>query len=163
MLCLSQTTGYAIKALGCLDDPAPVSRFVSGIAERTGVPRAYLAKIVNLLARQGLIVAKRGQRGGIALARPARQISLLQIVEAVEGKAWLGPCLLALDDCGTARACPTHAFWLEVRERIQQKLGETTLAEVIAARRGLPPRREAAVPVVAGGGWAKGMRGRGRT
>lgn len=151
MLCLSLTTGYAIKALACLNDRPGECLFIADVARCTGVPKPYLAKIVNSLSRQGLLWAKRGYKGGIALARPPAEITLLQIVEAVEGPEWLGPCLLALDDCGEDHACPTHEFWTDIRERIQQKLRETTLAEIIAGRqrarrrlrRGRRPERSA--------------------
>jgi len=134
MLCLSQTTGYAIKALGCLTAPGVSGQYIADVAHCTGVPRAYLAKIINSLARQGLVTARRGYRGGIALARPAADISLLAIVEAVEGKEWLGPCLLAIEECANGHHCPTHGFWLEVREQIREKLRVTSLAEVVSAR-----------------------------
>lgn len=133
MLCLSQTTGYAIKALGCLTNPGAPSCFIADVARITRVPRPYLAKIINLLARHGLVISKRGYRGGIALARPPSEISLLEVVEAVEGKDWLGPCLLAIDECAQGHDCPTHAFWNDIREQIRTKLHTTTLAEVVAA------------------------------
>ncbi len=134
MLCLSQTTGYAIKALGCLNESPGQCGLIAEIAGRTGLPKPYLAKIVNSLARKGLVAAKRGHNGGISLARRPEEISLLQIVEAVEGKEWLGPCLLALDDCTSDNTCPTHDFWLDIGGRIRRKLAETTLAEIIGAR-----------------------------
>lgn len=140
MLCLSQTTGYAIKALGCLTAPGVSGQYIADVARCTGVPRAYLAKIINSLARQGLVTARRGYRGGIALARPAAEISLLAIVEAVEGKEWLGPCLLAIEECANGQDCPTHDFWLEVREQIREKLRVTSLAEVVSARSAGAPR-----------------------
>jgi Rrf2 family protein len=139
MLCLSQTTGYAIKALGCLTAPGAPSQLIADVARCTGVPRAYLAKIFNSLARQGLVTARRGYRGGVVLARPAAEISLLAIVEAVEGKTWLGPCLLAIDECAYGHGCPTHEFWMEICEQIREKLGSTSLADVIAAGT-RPPR-----------------------
>jgi Rrf2 family protein len=143
MLCLSQTTGYAIKALGCLTAPGVEWQFIADVARCTGVPRAYLAKIMNSLARQGLVTARRGPSGGIALARPATDISLLSIVEAVEGKEWLGPCLLAIDECALGHGCPTHGFWNSMREQIREKLQLTTLAEVMAAT---PARQTVAPP-----------------
>ncbi len=135
MLSLSQTTGYAIKALGCLNDPACRCRNTPAIARRAGVPQPYLAKIVNSLARQGLVTAKRGVGGGISLARRPEEISLLQIVEAVEGKDWLGECLLGLDECSDLATCPTHDFWQRIRREITKELGKITLASIIAFRK----------------------------
>ncbi len=132
MLSLSQTTGYAIKALACLPERGAAPRQVADVARCTGIPRAYLAKLIHRLARRGLVAARRGQRGGIALARPATEISLLHIVEAVEGPAWLGHCLLGLEECRDQQECPTHDFWRETCARIREKLATTSLAAIIA-------------------------------
>ena len=134
MISLSITTGYAIKALMCLESGDCVPRHISDIAQCTGVPRAYLAKILNALSQQGLVQTKRGYRGGISLARSAEEISLLQIVEAVEGDQWLGECLLGMDTCDILTICPTHEFWARIRREITEELRQTTLASVIASR-----------------------------
>jgi len=136
MISLSITTGYAIKALMCLESGDCVPRHISDIAQCTGVPRAYLAKILNALSQQGLVQTKRGYRGGISLARRAEEISLLQIVEAVEGDQWLGECLLGMDTCDILTICPTHEFWARIRREITEELRKTTLASVIASRQG---------------------------
>lgn len=132
MLCLSQTTGYAIRALTCLPESGATPRLVADVARCTGIPRAYLAKIIHRLARCGLVRARRGHRGGIALARPAADISLLTIVEAVEGPDWLGDCLLRLEECRNQRECPTHEFWTDFCAKLRAKLAETSLAAIIA-------------------------------
>lgn len=134
MLSLSQTTGYAVKALGCLSESGGRSLRTEAIARRAVVPRPYLIKIIQSLARRQLVVAKRGIGGGISLARPAEEISLLQVVEAVEGSGWLGECLLGLDDCANLDTCPTYKFWQRTRREIVELLGRTTLAAVVAAR-----------------------------
>lgn len=133
MLSLSQTTGYAIRALACLPESGAPPRQIADVARCTRIPRAYLAKIVNRLVRQGLVSARRGHRGGIALAQPAARITLLDIVEAVEGPDWLGHCLLGLEECRNQQECPTHGFWMEICRQIRDRLGATSLAEVIAA------------------------------
>jgi len=146
MLSLSQTTGYAIKALGCLNEPDGDSRFTPEIAECARVPTAYLAKIVNALARQGLVTARRGVGGGISLTRKPEEITLLQIVEAVEGPNWIGDCLLGLDESTDLTTCPAHDFWLRIRREITEELGKTTLASVIAFKRGRRCRTAKALP-----------------
>ena len=142
MLSLSATTGYAIKALMCLEGGDCVPRHISDIARCAGVPRAYLAKILNALSQQGLVQTKRGYRGDISLARHADDISMLQIVEAVEGEAWLAECLLGMDACEALTVCPTHDFWARIRREITEELRKTTLAAVTAYKRrgGLPAK-----------------------
>jgi Rrf2 family transcriptional regulator, iron-sulfur cluster assembly transcription factor len=134
MLSLSQTTGYAIKALGCLNEPSHHCRLIADVAKCAEIPKPYLAKIINSLARHGLVSAKRGYKGGISLTRRADDISLLEIVEAVEGKEWIGACLLGLEECSDQKTCPTHAFWQRIRAEITEVLRTTTLAEIITVR-----------------------------
>ena len=94
MLCLSQTTGYAILALSCLEEGDGENWIlVKDIATCTGIPKPYLSKILHSLQGSGLIRAKRGYRGGFALARPSSRINLLEIAAAVEGASdpWSTP------------------------------------------------------------------------
>ena len=119
----------------CLESGDCVPRHISDIARRTGVPKAYLAKILNALSQQGLVQTKRGYRGGISLARSTEDISLLQIVEAVEGGQWLCDCLLGIEEFGAYTICPTHDFWARIRGEIAEQLRKTTLAALIACQR----------------------------
>ena len=129
MLSLSQTTGYAIRALSCLSHERPC--LIREIAETTGIARPYLAKIINsLLTNKGLITTRRGCHGGILLARPAEQIVLLEIVEAVEGNGWSRRCLLGMRNCDEDNLCPTHDMWAGMKGRIREALKAITLAEV---------------------------------
>lgn len=134
-MCLSQTTGYAIRALGCLGDEMCHPHLIRDVAKCSGVSKPYLAKVFNKLAINGLVVSKRGYRGGITLSRPADEITLLEIVKAVEGEKWIGSCLLGIEDCEASRMCPTSALWKRVSQEIETVLRTTTLAAVITATR----------------------------
>lgn len=131
MLCLSQSVGYAIQALTCFPDDGK-SRLVREVAEEAKVPAAYLAKLVKRLADAKIVISRRGIKGGTWLSRPAKEITLMQISEAIDGKKWLGKCLMGLKECADERACPTHEFWKVARAQIEAKLNETTLADVMA-------------------------------
>lgn len=135
MLCLSQTTGYAILALSCLEGCGERWVLAKDMAHCTGVPLPYLSKTLHALGGSGLIEAKRGYRGGFRLARPADQISLLDIAEAVEGESWSPQCLLGLEGCSDERACPTHTFWAKQREKIEAELQRRTLCDVATFER----------------------------
>ena len=130
MLSLSQTSGYAILALSCLDHAPGCWLLAKDIATRAGVPRPYLSKILHALGKAKLIRTKRGYRGGFVLARPARDIAVLDVVRAVDGDAWLGRCLLGMESCADDRACPTHAFWKTERAKIQARLARISLKDV---------------------------------
>jgi len=143
MLCLSQTTGYAIAVLAHLHGPGGEPRQLRTLARLAGVPYAYLAKRMPGLVAAGLVSSARGRGGGIRLARPPEAITLLEISEAVEARQWLGRCLLGLDSCSDERACPAHEFWKATRQRIEVTLRSTTLADVIAHDRRQARRRAA--------------------
>jgi Rrf2 family protein len=147
MMCFSHTTGYAIQALACMEGLGRQLCFVRDIAARTGVPRPYLARIMNQLAHQGIVSTKRGYRGGIALVRPASQITLLDVVKATEGDPWFGQCMLGIRECGDNKqlACPLREFWEDICQQIEQKLRATTLADVLA-RLGKGPLRKSQSP-----------------
>jgi Rrf2 family protein len=132
MLALSQTTGYAILALSCLDGCQHRWVLARDISECANIPLPYLSKLLHALTGSELVLAKRGYRGGFQLGRPAEKITLLQVAEAVEGRKWLPQCLLGLDECSDHRACPTHEFWKKQRTRIEKQLKQLTLRDVAA-------------------------------
>jgi Rrf2 family transcriptional regulator, iron-sulfur cluster assembly transcription factor len=133
MLCFTQSTGYAIQALACAAGAAGQPCLIREIAKRRGIPKPYLARVISRLARQGLIATQRGYGGGILLRRPARDLSLLEVVEAMEGKAWIGPCTLGMGDCNDQCTCPLSGVWLGLRKKVQEQLRRRTLADVVAA------------------------------
>lgn len=130
MFSLSQTAGYAIRALCCLERSG--GRWVQArqIAACAGIPKPYLSKILHALGRSELIRTKRGYRGGFVLARPAERICLLEIVEAVEGRSWQPSCVLGMAVCSDERRCPLHAFWKVERERIRAELARLSLSAI---------------------------------
>jgi len=149
MLCFSQTTGYAVRALICLDQRRDRAGLIREVAKCANIPKPYLARIINDLTYKGLVTAKRGYQGGIALARPAGDISLLQVVEAIEGPDWIAPCLLGLNDCTSHKTCPIHVFWQRVSGQLKDILSRTMLTHVMSstkrkqAHRRPSPRRVA--------------------
>jgi len=143
MLSMAKTTGYAIAAMSHLDPPGGRPVGLRDIARRARVPYAYLAKRMPGLVAAGLVRSVRGKRGGVLLARPPEEITLLQVSEAVEACQWLGRCLLGLVTCSDERACPVHNFWKDARQQIEFTLRYTTLADVVAHERRMARSRVA--------------------
>jgi DNA-binding IscR family transcriptional regulator len=75
--------------------------------------------------------AQAGYKGGVQLARLPEEITLLDLARAIDGPQDFDRCLIGLEACSDARACPAHAFWKKTREDIRDTLRRTTLAEVI--------------------------------
>lgn len=136
MLSLSTTTSYAIQALTCLANPSYSRAMIAQIAKAAEVPAPYLAKIMKRLNDAGIVISKRGFKGGIWLARPPEAITLIEVMTAVDGPEYLEGCLLGNATCSDERACPSHAFWKVTREQIRAELTGHTLADVLAFARG---------------------------
>lgn len=132
MLPLSQTTGYAVRALRCMDEPGGRPVLVEDIAEATGIPRSYLSKLVHRLAKHGLVVARRGHHGGVVLGKPSDAITLEEISEVVERGTSMQPrCFLGMLNCPGEPACPLHGFWHETLRETQRRLQEVSLADLV--------------------------------
>lgn len=78
----------------------------------------YLTKILQRMARHGLIISMRGQKGGVKLARPADDITVKDLIEAFDGLVLFYSCVLGLPGCGTMAKCPLHDQWCCVREHL---------------------------------------------
>src|SRR2546428_3660141 len=119
------------------DREAPIP--LAEIASHDGLPLAYLEHLVARLRKAGLVDSRRGSRGGYLLARPAHEIAMAEIVEALEGSIAPIECISQASDgsivCSResdpGHVCPTKLLWTRVRFAIVRTLQETTLADVI--------------------------------
>jgi Rrf2 family iron-sulfur cluster assembly transcriptional regulator len=114
-----------------MNDPACCSRQIAELARCSGVPEPYLARITLILARRGFLITKRGRTGGLTLGRASAEISLLQIVEAVEDKKWIADCLFNLEECVSQPHCPTQKLWQRIRRELTEELARITLADML--------------------------------
>lgn len=129
---LSQSVGYTATALGTIAGAGGHPLLVKEIAEACDIPAAYLAKIINALARKGIVATQRGIGGGVTLAKDPRKITLFELCEAMDDPIIQTRCFLGTANCSDARACPAHAFWTEHRARLVEFLHETTVADIAA-------------------------------
>lgn len=129
---LSQASSYATAAMGFVAAAGGKPAQVREIAESAGIPAPYLAKIVQTLAKRGLVLTQRGVGGGVTLARPAAEISLHDICEALDEPTVLKRCMLGLAQCSDERACPAHEFWAGHRDEYIGFLKQTSVADIAA-------------------------------
>ncbi|MHB8243919.1 MAG: RrF2 family transcriptional regulator [Acidimicrobiales bacterium] len=131
---------YASRALLSLalryEESAPTS--VRDIAERTALPQPYLEQILLALKGAGLVRSKRGVGGGYVLARPAGEITLGQIVSAVDGPIVMGDFGAPHENgaCGHEGHCVLLSVWSEVGDHMRQHLDSFTLADMVERARG---------------------------
>lgn len=138
MALLNNTCTYAIRAAlqVATDRPIP-GDFVSTrrIAEELDVPFAFLTKVLQGLTQNGILLSQRGAAGGVALARSADTITLLEVLAAVGGDAVFRECVLGLPACSDTTPCALHHAWRQQRASLETIFTQTTLAALAAGDR----------------------------
>lgn len=104
---------------------------IQDIAERQGVSIKYLEKLIRKLKEAGFIRSKRGPRGGHALARPASEIPMGEVVRVLEGDDSLVECRTGTDNCNRLDVCLTRRLWCEAAEAMYDRLNSFTLADML--------------------------------
>lgn len=112
------------------------------IANHRLVPHPLTRQIVSQLVKSGLVKSRLGSEGGVSLARPAAEISLLDVVEAVEGPIALNPCVLDPQECPLVEECPIHDAWVRAQADLVAHLRQETFD--VLAQRALAARAEKA-------------------
>jgi Rrf2 family protein len=130
----SRSTEYAIRALIPLSK-APEGKYtmVKAIAEQEQIPTHFLAKILQQLARKGLLRSSKGPMGGFSLRVPAEEIRLLDLVEALEGIRTPHLCIGGFGSCDKDQQCSMHDGWVQLHESILDFLKEQTIANLAKA------------------------------
>lgn len=128
---ISQTVEYALRAMVYLADQSPEPRTTDQIAAATKVPKAYLSKVIQGLAKAGLVKSQRGLGGGVALVTPPEETTILTVVNAVDPIGRIHECPLGIASHGK-RLCPLHRRLDNALAEMERAFGDTTLAEVLA-------------------------------
>jgi Rrf2 family protein len=103
------------------------------IAARQGIPTPFLAKIIAQLSLAGLVTTFRGAGGGVSLSRPSSEISLLHVIEALEGPIRINHCLSGGERCPRQDTCPVHDVWTKAQADLTALLGATTFEDLAAS------------------------------
>ncbi|RMF83426.1 MAG: SUF system Fe-S cluster assembly regulator [Nitrospirae bacterium] len=103
------------------------------VAEEVGVPLPTVSKLLKGLARQGLVVSKRGALGGYRLARPPEEITIGHVITALEGPVAVTACSDGDGLCDHEESCATRIPWIRVNQIVQEALDGVTLADMVAA------------------------------
>lgn len=130
---LTRAADYAVRIMIHLATLPPGSRpNRAALAEAGDIPAHFVSKILQSLARSGFIGSQRGMHGGFTLAMAPERITLLDIVEAIEGPTQLNACLGPGDACARRGRCPAHLVWVEAQKAMTRVLHEATLARLAA-------------------------------
>lgn len=141
MLQLTMTGEYTVRAMLHLASQPPGTIVqIYDIAQQGDIPETFLRKIMQLLTKSSLVLSHRGVGGGIELAKSAEDITLLEVIEAAEGKLALNKCLIHAGFCPRDSRCAVHLVWVEVQDKMKEILRSKSIAEL--ARQSLQRRMQ---------------------
>jgi len=138
MLRVTKLTDYATVVLTVLAARPGDVLSAAELAEQAGLEVPTVAKLLKPLSQAGLVAAFRGSNGGYRLSRAAADISLVEIVEAMEGPLGMTECSLHAGNCGIEHSCGVRANWRRINDVVADALRGVTLAQMLA-----PPPRHA--------------------
>jgi Rrf2 family protein len=138
---LTRRADYAVRAALALAEAGSERLSVRQVATERGIPPAFLPRIMADLARGGLVEATPGRTGGYRLARPAAEISLLDIIDAVDPNVRRRTCVLRGGPCQLNGVCSVHDVFATVQIGVIETLGRATLGALVVSDRPISPRK----------------------
>lgn len=139
MIRLSRLTDYAITLLSYVGNESDALWTAAGLSEKSGLPLPTVAKVLKVLAKSGLVSAQRGAIGGYKLTRTPSQISVAQIIEAMDGPIAITKCAHgSAQKCAIKNFCAMSGGWNKVNGAIRDALNDVSLAEMVSPSLAFP-------------------------
>lgn len=131
---ITRQADYAIRAVLYIAKLEPNKRAsTTNIAKEQQIPSSFLAKIISQLSISGLLHTSRGAKGGVMLAKPANEITLLDVVESIDGPIALNECSTAEGNCHLSDDCPIKHVWCDAQDELVHRLRNTNFASFLTA------------------------------
>jgi Rrf2 family protein len=129
---ITRQADYAVRAVLYLANLGTSERAAtSTVAEEQRIPPSFLAKIISQLSIAGLLHTSRGARGGVTLAREPADISLLEVIEAIDGPIQLNECVADDSLCSFDDTCPLRSVWSDAQGELVARLKKTNFAQLM--------------------------------
>lgn len=129
---INRTTDYALRVVMHLARHGPRGRVTSArIAAEQGIPPDYVPKVLQALGRAGIVATVPGRFGGVHLSRLPGKLTVLDVVQAMEGPVLLNRCLVRKGECPRDRLCPVHRLWARAQEGLVRTLRAATIAGLL--------------------------------
>jgi len=129
---ITRQADYAVRAVLYLARMEPNQRAAtSQVAQEQHIPPSFLAKIISQLSIAGLLHTSRGARGGVTLAREPKDITLLEVIEAIDGPILLNECVAENSICTFDEECPLRPVWCEAQEELINRLKNTNFQSLL--------------------------------
>ena len=124
---VTRETDYAVRCVLYLAREKDLVANVTEIAQAMHIPKTFLAKILQRLIRSGIVGSLRGMHGGFKLAKKPADISLLDILEAIQGPSGINVCAVDSKKCNMSSACTVHPVWVDIRKEVESRLKKETI------------------------------------
>jgi len=131
MIILSKLADYGVIVASHLAADPERQMTAAALAAEARLPRATVAKVLKALAHANVVAGARGAAGGYRLARPATDISVAEVVAAIDGAIGLTQCTAHKPSCERSDFCPTRTPWQRINHAVGAALGAVTLAEMV--------------------------------
>lgn len=129
---ITRQADYAVRAVLHLARAGNTERSAtSTIAKEQKIPPSFLAKIISQLSIAGLLHTSRGARGGVTLAREPKEITLLEVVEAIDGPIQINECVTNEGACSFEDNCPIRSVWCDAQDELMGRLRKTNFADLM--------------------------------
>lgn len=125
---ITRETDYAIRCVLYLAGKRGSVTMIDEISREKAVPKSFLAKILQKLSKGGIVRSYRGVKGGFELALDPEKVSLLDIIEAVQGPVAMNACALDESVCSLSSSCSVHPAWVEIRKEVEKLLRKKKLS-----------------------------------
>ncbi|HVC51310.1 MAG TPA: SUF system Fe-S cluster assembly regulator [Stellaceae bacterium] len=146
MIILSKLADYGVIVATQMAIHGDRQANAAAIAVETRLPPATVAKVLKALGHAELVSATRGAGGGYRLARPATEITVAEVVAAIDGDIGLTQCSVHVDECAHTNYCPTRPHWAAINRAVGQALAAVSLDDMISPLAFVPPASEISVP-----------------
>jgi Rrf2 family protein len=131
---ITRETDYALRTVLYLARNSGKRVSVTDIAEAMQIPKTFLAKLLQRLVRQHLLISSRGVNGGFQLARKPADITLLDVMEAMQGPAAINVCAIDSSRCNLSSTCSIHPVWVDIRKEVERRLSKVSIAKLAAQK-----------------------------
>ncbi len=128
---VTRETDYAVRTVLYLAKNRDRTASVTEVAHAMQIPKSFLAKLLQRLVRSHILTSSRGVNGGFQLAQKPSEITLLSIMEAVQGPAGINVCAIDSKRCNLSSACAVHPVWVEIRKEVEKRLKRETIGRLI--------------------------------
>ena len=131
---VTRKADYAIRCVLHLSRQPEALSSVEDISKAMLVPKTFLAKILQSLMKAGIVSSTRGVKGGFRLAKSPKDITLLEVIEAIQGPSASNVCAIDKKMCRLSSRCTVHPVWIKIREMVEKELRKTNFAELSKKR-----------------------------